>query len=102
MNYKVEKNLKYGFKNVTPMPTAEELSRFYNSNYYDSKGYSIKYTDEEIIHKNILATEIEFFLKQKVGSILDIGCGEGFVLNHFDKQGWKVTGLDSRALRTFF
>ena len=27
-------------------------------------------------------------------SFLDIGCGEGFVLDYFSSIGWKVTGID--------
>lgn len=30
----------------------------------------------------------------KTGSLLDVGCGEGFVLDHFSKLDWKVHGID--------
>jgi 2-polyprenyl-3-methyl-5-hydroxy-6-metoxy-1,4-benzoquinol methylase len=93
-NYKVIKNLEHGFKQVSPLPTVDELAKFYNSNYYDAKGYSVEYSPDEIIHKEIPAFEIEYYSGQNTGSILDIGCGEGFVLDFFHKKGWNVTGLD--------
>lgn len=94
LNYKVVKNLEYGFKQINPLPTVEELAKFYNTNYYDAKGYAVEYTADELIHKEIPALEIEHYLGNNKGSILDIGCGEGFVLNAFHKKGWNVTGLD--------
>lgn len=94
MSFTVKTNLEYGFKQVTPLPSSEELSAFYNTNYYDAKGYAVEYSSKEVMHKTLPGHEVEFFTSLKTGSILDIGCGEGFVLDYFHKKGWNVTGLD--------
>jgi 2-polyprenyl-3-methyl-5-hydroxy-6-metoxy-1,4-benzoquinol methylase len=94
MNYEIVKNQEHGFRQVSPLPAVKVLEEFYNRNYYDAKGYSPKYTPDEIAFKLLMAREIEFLLPKKSGSFLDIGCGEGFVLDFFRNRGWNVTGLD--------
>ncbi len=94
MKFEIIKNTQFGFAQVTPTPSVDELSAFYNANYYDEKGYAPKYSDLELVHKEITAHEITYLLKGKKGKILDIGCGEGFVINALAKDGWEVTGLD--------
>ena len=77
------------------MPSIQELDSFYNSGYYDVKGYSKEYSDDEIIQKKITAYEINHICKNSTKKkVLDIGCGEGFVIAELDKMGWDVYGLD--------
>jgi 2-polyprenyl-3-methyl-5-hydroxy-6-metoxy-1,4-benzoquinol methylase len=92
--FKIAKDEKYGFSQVKPLPTAEELERFYNTNYYDTGTYAVAYSPMELTQKVLPAHEIAFLTGKKTGSVLDIGCGEGFILDHLKKEGWKVTGLD--------
>lgn len=94
MNFELIKNKTFGFTQINPMPSADELSIFYNTHYYDAKGYAPEYSDIELFHKEITAHEITYLLKYKRGHVLDIGCGEGFVLNALQKLDWQVTGLD--------
>ena len=93
-DYKVIQNEKYGFYQISPSPTPEELSAYYNANYYDYGTYTPEYSHNELIQKTLPVHEINYLLKKEKGKILDIGCGEGFVINEFQKQGWDVTGLD--------
>lgn len=90
----VIQNKEFGFFQVDPLPSVKELDDFYNSNYYDVKGYSVEYPESEIFQKQLPAVELLHFANGKKGRILDIGCGEGFVLNHMSKEGWEVLGLD--------
>lgn len=83
-----------GFLELQPKPTMEELAKFYNTNYFDSKNFEIRYDDEEYFHKFHNFREAEFVSGKTGGNFLDIGCGEGFSLDYFAKKGWDVTGTD--------
>jgi 2-polyprenyl-3-methyl-5-hydroxy-6-metoxy-1,4-benzoquinol methylase len=94
VDYKIVLNEKYGFYQVSPSPTPKELDEYYNSNYYDNGTYAVSYSENELIQKLLPAHEISFLLNGKKGKVLDIGCGEGFVINQLLSEGWDVTGLD--------
>jgi 2-polyprenyl-3-methyl-5-hydroxy-6-metoxy-1,4-benzoquinol methylase len=72
------------------------LESHYNNKYFaaDRGQYSVVYTPEEIIHKEVQCDEISFFAPTGGESLLEVGCGEGFVLNYFSEKGWKVEGID--------
>lgn len=92
--YKILKNKEFGFKYVSPTPSSELLDDFYNKSYFDTNGYEVEYTSDELTHKLLPAHEIEYVVKKQNGTLLDVGCGEAFVVNYFHKKGWDVTGLD--------
>lgn len=96
MNTKVRvvKNEEFGFSQVHPLPSVEELNKFYNTNYYDEKGYAKEYTPDEIFHKQLTAFELQYIRQGQKAHVLDVGCGEGFVIDVLQKEGWTVTGLD--------
>ena len=103
--FKVKRN-RYGYYQLDPIPSEQELSEYYAQKYYqNSKGsYSSSYTDEEkeffrnrFFEKELL---INKYLRHTVNTgggkkyLLDIGCGEGFLLDYFDKRGFDVLGID--------
>ena len=100
METKVTKN-KYGFYELEKKELSEEyLKLYYQEKYYqENKGaYQNSYTEEEKVHiintikqKHHIINSIQDSLK---GKLLDIGCGEGWVLQYFQDYGWDVTGLD--------
>lgn len=45
---------------------------------------------------------IEDILKEHLGKILDIGCGEGKILDCLDKCGYKIYGLDKEKKKSPF
>lgn len=95
-----------GFLEVVDRPTAEALSEYYAQAYFQnaaSSSFRTSYSEEEL-------EVIELRIAQKAGqartllsddqpgSLLDVGCGEGFVLRYFERLGWQVQGIDySRA-----
>ena len=89
-----------GFLELVNKPTKEELLSYYENNYYqnESGSYRKSYSELEqtVIGLRIAqrARQISFFRGEVPGSLLDVGCGEGFVLRHYAELGWSVTGLD--------
>jgi 2-polyprenyl-3-methyl-5-hydroxy-6-metoxy-1,4-benzoquinol methylase len=86
-----------GFWELDPKPSKEELAGFYQKQYFDSKNFEKKYSDEEFFHKQIPYMEAEQVALEhgiRNGQFLDVGCGEGFSLNYFSKKGWEVQGTD--------
>lgn len=90
-----------GFWELDPKPSKEELAKFYQKQYFDSKNFEIKYDDEEFLHKQVPYIEAETVINQYLGDmksvpfkVLDVGCGEGFSLAYFSKKGWQVAGTD--------
>jgi SAM-dependent methyltransferase len=102
MNFN-QKTIQYGIVQCDPIPEIETLQSYYKDKYYqESKGsYDVKYTEEEIEHKIYEADLIVYSLmryvdKKNIGSynILELGCGEGFLLSQASKTGFNVLGVD--------
>jgi 2-polyprenyl-3-methyl-5-hydroxy-6-metoxy-1,4-benzoquinol methylase len=101
--YNKEKD-RLGFWQVTPLPTEQELSEFYEKQYYQENTgqYEHTYSEEEIIYFYNRGKVAESVLKRlgKInlaylgGGVLDIGCGEGFFMEYFYRNNWKVQGAD--------
>lgn len=101
---RLERN-QLGFLEVVARPSPEELADYYERRYYQNENgnYRSSYPSEEIevIQLRISlrgARALELMERAEPGSLLDVGCGEGFVLAAFAAQGWTVAGVDhSRA-----
>jgi len=90
-----------GFLEVIDRPTPEALASYYAQNYYQAErsNYRKSYPPHEL-------AVIEMRIAQRLacvqalrgarppGRLLDVGCGEGFVLAALDAAGWAVEGLD--------
>jgi 2-polyprenyl-3-methyl-5-hydroxy-6-metoxy-1,4-benzoquinol methylase len=94
---------KLGYYEVTDKPSKEFLEEYYATKYYNDdnqKGmYKINYSDEEIKYINNYPKRIYSVVKNKLENkanktFLDIGCGEGYMLNSFKNFGFDVLGLD--------
>ncbi len=92
---------KYGFYQYSPLPSIEELREYYANKYYQQGlgSYSVSYTDEEIQYFKLKAWLIYTKVSQiidlnKKRNFIDIGCGEGWVLNEFNQKGHSVKGID--------
>ena len=51
----------------------------------------LKYIEAKIRQRRL---QLELFRGSAPGTLLDVGCGEGFALSHFYRSGWQVEGLD--------
>ena len=93
---------------IEPMPTAEELSRLYQSEYFhqrSDRGYA-DYTSEKI-YRSVTATlaknlqDLGFFDWEKTlakpARLLEVGCAAGHAVNYFAVRGWQTIGIDVAA-----
>ena len=103
-NYKLKK-YEFGFYQVTPTPSAEEITKFYADEFYTDEYKNFNDASLEVqikdkaffegrwsdIYDNFL--EINKDLK-KGNSILDIGCGWAQALLFFKEKGFDCYGFD--------
>jgi len=86
---------KYGYYELTNMPSEEELNYYYSTYYQDNKSASYKqeYTQLE---KDFFKAKLQqkHMLCGSFTSFLDVGCGEGFALKYFHDKGYTVKGID--------
>lgn len=70
-----------------PMPTVEELNRFYSSSYYNF--------DRDREEGKGMAFARQLKRRSETGKFLDVGCAAGFFLNGIKKNSaWDVYGVD--------
>ncbi|MCK5013461.1 MAG: class I SAM-dependent methyltransferase [Candidatus Omnitrophica bacterium] len=92
---------EYGFYQYSPLPSREELREYYSQKYYqEGKGsYEVSYSDAELkyfrLKADLIYRQLNRLRDLKAKKyLLDIGCGEGWVLDRFLKEGHIVEGID--------
>jgi 2-polyprenyl-3-methyl-5-hydroxy-6-metoxy-1,4-benzoquinol methylase len=89
-----------GFLQAAEPPSAEELKAFYAGQYFQTEkgNYRRAYSADELAFFELkIAQKADLIAGLRgpgPGSLLDVGCGEGFVLDWFAKAGWSVHGID--------
>jgi 2-polyprenyl-3-methyl-5-hydroxy-6-metoxy-1,4-benzoquinol methylase len=90
-----------GFLTIKNPPDYQSIKNYYQTIYYQSQkgNYRHNYSpfEYEVILKRaeLKASQVLLLLgKEPAGRLLDVGCGEGFLLSVFDAMGWDVTGID--------
>lgn len=90
-----------GFFETVPKPSSEELEDYYAKSYFQQArgSYAPSYSEDEL---NLIRMQLDVRL-QAVGQfldlseslkILDVGCGEGWLLTWAQENGHQVLGLD--------
>ena len=79
------------------MPTANELSEYYekdiSKNQQDYTG--VRYNQDELVYFDNKAKVAGIYLPKSIGSLLDVGCGEGYFAKYFKKKkNWDIKALD--------
>ena len=106
---------KYGYYELRRQNTREERNANFEEHYfqeYSGATYEkVEYPPEELKYLNNQIEERAYVIEQNLAktgvsgdySLLDIGCGEGFLLQYFHDKGKKVKGIDigSYALEHF-
>lgn len=99
------KRHELGFLELSEKPSPQSLAAYYEQTYYqnESSSYRKSYSalETEVIGLRIAQRSAQaraLLGGDACGRMLDVGCGEGFVLSHFLSLGWQVAGIDfSRA-----
>tara|TARA_B100000941_G_scaffold290110_1_gene271173 strand:- start:2102 stop:2983 length:882 start_codon:yes stop_codon:yes gene_type:complete len=102
--FKVIKN-NYGFYQINPTPSEEEITKFYADEFYtgeyknfNDSSLEVQLNDEEFFHgrwNDIYQNFIEIDKKfENKAEILDVGCGWGLALQFFKKKGYDCYGFD--------
>jgi len=93
----------FGAIAVTPMPSLEELAAFYAKIYYQdtpSVTYQGHYSENELAQKRMRAKVLLYAVERAkshsngLSRFLEVGCGEGFVLQAAAQDGYEVCGVD--------
>lgn len=101
----LERHPKFGFLQVKPTPTQEEITRFYAEEFYSSKykafnnsALEVQEADQEFhdAHREDIAGNIERLLGRPLKglSVLDIGCGWGQTMKYLAAKGARCSGFD--------
>jgi 2-polyprenyl-3-methyl-5-hydroxy-6-metoxy-1,4-benzoquinol methylase len=93
---------KNGYYSLKEVPTDKELKEYYEKSYYQNErsSYSREYSQDEIkyfknkIEQKAIVVEGMLPVEREKLTLLDIGCGEGWALDHFQNRGWNVLGID--------
>lgn len=98
----VKKN-QHGYYERINMPSMDKSNDMFTRKYYQggagTTSYNYEYSEQELrsFERNAAKKEIvinKFLKSDEPKSLLDIGCGEGYVLDYFYKKGWEITGMD--------
>jgi 2-polyprenyl-3-methyl-5-hydroxy-6-metoxy-1,4-benzoquinol methylase len=92
----------FGYYEVAQKPSAKELEEYYKKKYYQetqSKSYESSYSSEELDYFNNKIEEKIYVIERiipldKDSTVLDIGCGEGWLLKFLAQRGIHATGID--------
>ena len=91
----------YGYYQYFPLPSLDDLKAYYSRKYYqEGKGsYETVYSPAETMYFKLKAR----LIYRKLGrlrelsarkQVLDIGCGEGWIMDCFAQEGHAVKGMD--------
>lgn len=88
-----------GYWEVENKPSETELQEYYARKYYqEARGsYEHTYTASELNYFRAKIGQRWAVIRRFIagpGSLLDVGCGEGYTLAFFRELGWTVRGLD--------
>ncbi len=106
MNKKVIEDPEYGYLRIDPLPSAQELEKFYRNDFYSSSYPQLN--DSALLnqsdpvdvdfnnyrYKQIIDTCALFFDSVMGLNALDVGCGYGLALQYFRSRGLLTTGID--------
>lgn len=91
---------EHGSFTVKPMPSTEQLATFYRDEYYQTSAsatYSPEYSERELQWKR-LKSDFAVYLMQRRGTVngkfIDLGCGEGFLVDAALRAGFDAYGVD--------
>ena len=105
MKANIVEDSKFGFKRVEPIPTQEEVEKFYaqefydaNAKYFNNSALLLQEEQSDFFNTRWKAIydEMESFFGEKIleKSVFDIGFGFAQALKYMKNKGLKVAGLE--------
>lgn len=92
---------RWGFRQYQPTPSPLQLREHYASRYYQQGrgSYAVEYSPQhrqwiELRARLLTAQAAEFHDARLPRTHLDAGCGEGWLMRQFLRDGWNTTGVD--------
>src|SRR5258708_5539611 len=85
-----------GLGRTLPIPAGDAMAKYFPAHYYGSSDQTRFSPIIERIQNLLYAhrvRNIEHLLGHK-GSVLDVGCGRGYLLEEFRKSGWQTQGTE--------
>ncbi|KQW38241.1 bifunctional 2-polyprenyl-6-hydroxyphenol methylase/3-demethylubiquinol 3-O-methyltransferase UbiG [Rhizobacter sp. Root404] len=103
--YTVQRHSQFGFLQVSPTPSAQEITRFYAEEFYSAKykafnnsALEVQEADREFhdAHRQDIVDTVERLSGRPLAGqfILDIGCGWGQAMRYFASKGAQCFGFD--------
>ena len=94
-----------GFKHILPIPTADELKKAYQQDYYAQEKplYIERYREDLEWWNSVYTHRYEIFEKNLTAdqrNLLDIGTGPGYFLLNGQQRGWNVKGVEPSVKAT--
>lgn len=103
-NYKIIKDPAYGYLRVDPVPSQEEVERYYREEFYSTEykrfndsSLEIQKEEQEFFDsrwESIHLACLKHFGRTNELSVFDIGFGYAQALIYFHRKGMKVSGLE--------
>tara|TARA_B110001450_G_scaffold245938_1_gene259510 strand:+ start:3314 stop:4198 length:885 start_codon:yes stop_codon:yes gene_type:complete len=99
------KNEEHGYYSIHPLPSEEEVTKFYEEEFYSSEykkfndsSLEVQLDDAEFFQGGwqdiAIRLEKNFYKSINELDIFDIGCGWGLALSHFKSLGANCYGID--------
>lgn len=91
---------QWGFYQYKNQPSESSLQEYYRDKYYqEGRGsYQVAYSSEEIkwlrFRAEVIMKNCQELLPRDGLTVLDVGCGEGWLMDAFHKAGHTVSGID--------
>lgn len=101
--YSVVRCVTCGLQRTSPRPTPAAIGFYYPDNYGPYQGTRVATSDKAVgglkdrlveFIKLVFDTKAMAIPKQKVGSMLEIGCASGSFLQKMARRGWLVQGIE--------
>ena len=102
--YTIVEDEKYGFLRVDPIPSQQEVDKFYKEEFYSTEYKQFNDSsmevqlEEEEFYKRYWESNyqkvVQFFGRKDDISLFDVGCGFALGLKYYMDKGFTVSGLD--------
>lgn len=108
--FNIVENKEFGFKHISPIPSEEELKKYYEKQYYnkmlEANGsreakllYESEARDAELNWiENTYFEDIDVTLKKLINKesikLIDIGCGSGEFIDYINTKGYRALGIE--------